>query len=127
VEKTVQSGEVVDISDHSEELLWISIHYRPSLFHRLVAFLYKSEIILISVTLDNGSEKVFRLPTGTLEQGFLLNPFLENNKSLENFLNAYRGDIKLSGFSIHCLPGQTWFNTKYFDLELSIVNSQSGL
>lgn len=125
LEKTIQSGENVDIAQYSEQLLWLSIDYTPSWMHRLVAFLYKPEIIIMRVGLEDGTHKNFRLVGGNLKDGFLLNPLLEGNVALERFLNTQLPQTKIISFTVASIPGNTFFNTTRFNLRLSSLKSEA--
>ena len=126
LERSIQSGENVDVSQFSNELLWLKVDYRPSLLHRLIAFFYKPEVLNIGVILEDGINKNFRLVGGNLKDGFLLNPLLEGNVALERFLNTHQPQTKIASFTIVSNPGQTWFSTRYFDLQVIALKSKAA-
>lgn len=121
----IQSGENVDISQFSEKLLWLKVNYRPSLLHKVCAFLYKPEVIIIRVTLTDGTDKNFRLVGGNLKTGFLLNPLIEGDKALEDFLNSHSPVTPITSFTIASIPGNTFGRTKEFEFELIEIKKEA--
>jgi hypothetical protein len=118
IEKTIQSGEYVDVAEFSQKLLWLKVHYNPSFLHKLSAFFYKPEILVIGVNLEDGTDRNFRLVGGNLEDGFLLNPLLEGDKALSDFLNSHTPITKIKSFTVASMQGNSFFPTKSFALEL---------
>ena len=124
IQKTIKSGENVDVSAFSDKLLWLQVDYRPSFLHRLLTFFYKPEILWMRVTIKNGTDRHFRLVAENLGDGFLLNPLLEGNAALEKFLTTHQPETKISSFAVESSPGQTLFSTQFFDLKLWLLKSQ---
>ncbi|MCB1120076.1 MAG: hypothetical protein KJT03_00890 [Verrucomicrobiae bacterium] len=120
-EKEVYSMQEVDISAYADDLLWMTIDYRPSLVHRIAAFFYKPEILWLEIHLASGEKKVFRLPAGVLDSGFLLNPLLKDNKAFESFLKEPKVNDKITSFLIATTPGLTPRGTNQFGVVLKRV------
>ncbi len=125
LKRKIQSGENVDISNFSDQLLWLKVDYSPSFLHKLCAFFYKPEIVIMRVTLEDSTDKNFRLVGGNLKQGFLLNPLLEGDKALEDFLNTHAPFTKITSFTIASIPGNTFFPTSHFELELIALKKEA--
>ncbi|MCB1120383.1 MAG: hypothetical protein KJT03_02440 [Verrucomicrobiae bacterium] len=115
---TIRSGEGVNIAAYSGDPIWLKVDYRPSILHRMWAFLYKPETLYIKVTLEDGSSRKYRLPSGVLEDGFLLNPLIDSNSALEAFLKSHKPGIRITSFTIENDSDRTLFRTKEFGLTL---------
>lgn len=126
IERPVRALEEIDVSHFPNDILWLKVDYRPSLFHRLAAFFYKPEILRIHLQLENGERKSFRLPAGVLDTGFMLNPLLENNGDLERFLHGYQAGSAIRSFSIESSPGLTPFATREFGIRLERIQVRDG-
>ncbi|CCD29572.1 conserved membrane hypothetical protein [Candidatus Glomeribacter gigasporarum BEG34] len=63
---------------NTELPLFAEIDIHPTLLGRLLSFLYKPSALEISVKLNNGIKKNFRLVASMAKTGFLLSPLVEN-------------------------------------------------
>lgn len=63
---------------NSEYPLYAKIELRPSALGRLVKALFKINPLQISITLENGQTRQYRLVSGMAEAGFMLSPLIEN-------------------------------------------------
>jgi hypothetical protein len=121
VSKQVTSDESVDVLAYSESALWLKIDYRPSLLHRLAAFLYKPEILMLQVEFEDGSSGYYRLPGGVLEDGFLLNPVFDSNETLAEYLTTFEVKKRISHFAVSSFVGHSFFRTTQFEIEVSAL------
>ena len=125
IEKTIQSGEYVDIAEFSQKLLWLKVHYNPSFLHKLSSFFYKPEVLVIGLNLEDGTSRNFRLVGGNLNEGFLLNPLMEGDKALSDFLNTHTPITKVKSFTVASIEGNSFFPTKSFALELNELKKEA--
>ena len=116
--KPITVAEEIDISTHTDKILWLKVEYKPSLLHKAVSFLYKPEILIIKITTDKDETKLYRLIGENLENGFLLNPTLNSMVSLESFLETGQWNERVKQFSIHSSTGMNPFPTKSYRIEL---------
>lgn len=86
-------GEVVNVPrDHGP--LFVRIKFEKSLVGELANLLLKSAFLTISVTLDDGTVKGYRLVAGMTEAGFLLSPLVSSAK---DFAHLYTDPAALDG------------------------------
>lgn len=118
----VRFGEEIDVSSLSGHPLWLKVEYEPSMFHNLTSILYKPEILVMKVTTVSGNSNAYRLIGKNLKNGFLLNPTLDSNESIESFLKTNKGKDRIASISIHSWPGLNPFPTTEFGIELIELN-----
>ena len=76
-----QFGETVAVPDAGDQPVWVEMDIKKSLNGKIVSILYKPSVLLLKISLRNGSENVFRIIPGMARSGFLLSPFIGNNAS----------------------------------------------
>ena len=62
----------------SEHLVWVQIILEQPLHGRLVNAVFKSPVVELVLTLDDGTESRYRLVPGMARQGFLLSPTIDS-------------------------------------------------
>lgn len=63
---------------NSEYPLYAKIELRPSMLGRLVKSLFKLNPLQISITLENGQTRQYRIISGMAEAGFMVSPLIES-------------------------------------------------
>lgn len=88
---TGRLGEDVDLSDLSQQNLWVTIDYRFNLLGSIRRFLYRPPEVFLTITDTNGGQSVHRLPAPIGRTGFMLNPIADD---LLEFMRAAGGKPK---------------------------------
>lgn len=95
----VSFGKPVPLPSSSAGPIWAEIEINQSLLGAVVSALYKPPILSLTVTLRDGRQGDFRLVPGMTRSGFLLSPFIGDQKSFA-LLTARDGLNSLAGFEV---------------------------
>jgi len=71
----------------SPGLLFARLKIQPTPAGRFLSFIYKPELLYLSLELADGSKRLFRLPSGLAEAGFLLSPLVETTPEFAFLFN----------------------------------------
>lgn len=116
-------GETVTLPI-SSDAVFSRINISPSPLGKIANILYKPSQLQITLNLENGSSKTFRLISGMTKEGVIISPLIENTSE---FLLMYEGtnnlqSKKVKSFSINAVDGKIFWNSKYniefYDLDL---------
>jgi hypothetical protein len=66
---------------NSARPLFAELEIRPTLFGRLVAFLYKPSQLKITLELESGEKKEYRIISGMAKSAFLISPLVDSNET----------------------------------------------
>ncbi len=72
-------GETVSLP-HTSAPLFAEIDVRQTLIGRMVSFLYKPTILTITLDLENGTQRNYRLVSGMAKAGFVISPLVEGTE-----------------------------------------------
>ncbi len=78
--RTLRIGERLPLE--GDEPQFLSVTTRKTLFGWLSQFIFKPGIMVLTVTLADGSERTYRIVPEIARKGFLLSPLIENNVNL---------------------------------------------
>lgn len=89
-ERTVDSklGEVIPLGDLTTANVWMQVDFNFTLLGKLKRFFLRPPLVQLRITDEKGTETVHRLPRPIAENGFMLNPVV--NDQLE-FMRAAGG------------------------------------
>jgi hypothetical protein len=79
----------VDVRAFSEEPLWMTVDVRLTVLGRLMALVYKTPPITLTVTDTEGRPSEFRLPIGQARTGFIVNPLVVDTASYALFTGGF--------------------------------------
>ena len=98
---TGQLNETLKLPDSTEPIFAV-VELHPTLFGRLVAFVYKPAILRIILELDNGTSRDFRMVSGMGKAGFLLSPLVQNTRDFAMLLedSSYLSDHRVKAVRI---------------------------
>jgi hypothetical protein len=107
-------GEAVSVPTQAAPV-FVEILIKPSILGKLAALLYKPSRLSITMSLENGSTKIYRLVSGMASAGFIVSPLIENT---DEFGLLYAGASNLDHkavrfFSISALNNEFEWNTSY--------------
>jgi hypothetical protein len=104
------------LPDQREEL-YASIHLQKSWLGRLTSFFYRGSEVYARFTLDDGSVHELRVLPANLENGVLLNYFMDvsNPTHMVNYLaRESRGNPRCLQLEIH--PLRSWAYRRQFEV-----------
>lgn len=115
-------GEEV-IMPNSNQMLFAEIKIKQTLIGRLISFLFKPSQLQISVILERGDTKTYRIPSKMAESGFIISPVMESS---EDFVAAYDDpkflrQNRVKSFVISSRKRGGFFWEKNYDITLSEV------
>lgn len=92
-------------------LVFAQFDIRPSLLGRVAALLFRPSKLEITVTLDGGAQKKYRLVSSMAKAGFLLSPLVETGAEFSNLYGAadLLDDKRVTAFSVDTARGFRWF------------------
>lgn len=90
-EITAHPKEEIDISDLSDQHIWVKIDYGYNLLGKLRRFFFKPPLVNLRIIDEAGIESVHRLPETIGRAGFMLNPVIND---LLDFMRAAGGTPK---------------------------------
>lgn len=105
----------VDIPYAGRDLFWCKINIRYNLIGRLMKFLFKPAKIAIEYYDEDGERYEQPIIPMSADYGFLINPLINDNKSLLNF---YQTNIKLSHINKIRIKYLHWFSKYCFKDEI---------
>lgn len=107
-------GEAVSVPKVQGKI-FVQLDIKPSLLGRLVSFLYRPDQLQMTLKLQGGHSKTFRIISGMARAGFILSPMVEDTKE---FLMLYGDDAlldekRVESISIGTSSGSNllWSNT----------------
>ena len=118
IKSKVARGEMVDISQYSDNPLWLRVQYRQPILHKVIAFFHKPEILYIIINTNAGETHQYRLVSSNLENGILLNPKLDTNKDIQDFLDNGKLSENISSFSLFSKSNIVRLKTQEFEIEV---------
>jgi hypothetical protein len=89
----------VELRELQDSNVWLTVKYKPSYLGKIRALLYKSPSVMITVFAGNTILRRFRLVGPMAEDGFLVNPLIENQVDLLRFISGQSGKL-VTAFSI---------------------------
>jgi hypothetical protein len=95
----IHFNERIELAELTNGNVWLAVKYEPSWLGRIRALLYKPPFVTITVFNGQTELGTFRLVGEMATQGFLLNPLIEEQVNLLDFL-AGRNKKPVSSFSI---------------------------
>lgn len=106
--KLYSFGERVELPQGGQ-LVFTKIDIHPTLLGRLVSFFYKPTQLQITLELNDGTKKKYRIIRGMIKSGFLLSPLIENNEEFRLlYANSYALEKKtLKSFKIDSVNGKS--------------------
>jgi hypothetical protein len=115
-EKTVAFDEAALVPDSGGLPIWAEVHVAPSLLGRLRQFLYKPPLLEFDVESGDGTKERYGYVQAMGDAGFILSPFLRNEKDLIAYQTQKR-DYPVKKFSLHSAPG----GEKYWKSNIRVV------
>ncbi len=109
-ERRARLGETVRLPSGGPAL-FAQIGIQSSWPGKIAALLFRPSKLEITVTLEGGAQKKFRMVSSMAEAGFLLSPLVENGTEfaklygMENFLS----DKRVTSFSVDTTRAYRWF------------------
>lgn len=88
---TTHPGDLIDVSDLNDQLIWVEIDYKFNLLGKLRRFFFKPPLVNLRIIDEDGVESVHRLPGPIGRAGFMLNPVIND---LLDFMRAAGGTPK---------------------------------
>lgn len=121
-------GESVNLP-HSNQLTFAQVEIKPSILGQIASMLYKTSQLQITLELNNGIEKKYRIISGMAKSGFMISPLIESTTEFE-VLYSKKGflDNKLVK-SITITPdvmGSMFWNQNYI-ITFSQVKTSSSI
>lgn len=102
-----QTGDWVDVPDAGEDWQLLELHLQPTLAGRLRTLVYKMPVIEMAVRFDDRTEQAFRVNIGSIETGFILNPFFGTLMSIDQWPLG-DGARRVTAFRISTAADQAW-------------------
>ena len=98
-EDKIQFNERIELGELRHDNVWVAVKYEPSFLGRIRSLLYKPPSVKITVFDQNTTLGRFNLVGPMVEDGFLLNPVIENQFDLLRFIGGQSGK-QITSFSI---------------------------
>jgi len=86
-------GEPVTLPAATNGPVWVEIEINKSLAGTVVSTLYKPPVLMLTVSLQDHTQRRFRLVPGMAGGGFLLSPLIADNRSFAALASAGRQDL----------------------------------
>ncbi|MGA2280976.1 MAG: hypothetical protein ABSG80_11815 [Verrucomicrobiota bacterium] len=86
-------GEPVTLPDATNGPVWVEIEIKKSLAGIVVSTLYKPPVLMLTVLLQDHTERRFRLVPGMAGGGFLLSPLIADNRSFAKIASTGLQDL----------------------------------
>jgi hypothetical protein len=86
-------GEPVTLPVATNGPVWVEIEIRKSLAGTVISALYKPPVLMLTVSLQNRTQRRFRLVPGMAGGGFLLSPLIADNRSFAALASTGRQDL----------------------------------
>lgn len=96
---TSQWGDTVAVPDAGGQPVWVEMDITKSSKGKIISALYKPSVLLLKVSLRDGSQSVFRIIPGMAHSGFLLSPFIGNDLSF-GWLISKDSQQRLAGLEV---------------------------
>jgi len=114
-------GDYINIPA-ANDLLFVKIKILPTILGRIASFIYKPTQLEISLKLENGEVKSYRIISGMTQTGFIMSPLIENNIE---FISLYIGEgltdhKKVKSFAIRPRGGRILWKENY-EVEYSLL------
>ncbi len=113
----------------SEEVLFAEFDIKPTLFGRAMSIIYKRPKIEISIVLESGRSRTYRIIPGMAKSGFIISPLIERTREFI-FLNkpyqSYLSPNRVKSIVISSTQGifKSW--DEHFMLRLGKVKIESN-
>lgn len=106
---TQRLGAAVSLAQRSD-MLFAQFDIKPGIVGKMASLLLRPPQLAITVTLDNGSTKTFRLVSGMAKAGFLLSPLVENSDEFSYMFGKSQLLIgkRVTSFSINTEQQNRW-------------------
>ena len=75
---TIHLGETLKIDGRDNSLIWVRIDLEKTMLGRILAILTKAPLLMLEVTLRDGTSHAFRILPAAAAEGFLLSPVVES-------------------------------------------------
>jgi hypothetical protein len=112
---TYSLGETVFLP-RSSEPLFAEVDIHQTLIGRLVSLLYKPTILTITLDLENGTQRNYRLISGMAKAGFVISPLVENTEDFAVLFGdkSYWREKRVKAIGIAPAGGRSvLWNSKY--------------
>ena len=112
------------VNPYENGLVFLKVKLRKSLPGALLSVFYKTEPVFISVKLQNGHEKDFRIIPSMSETGFLLSPFVENTTGFSNLYAAgyfSEGNSTNRVKSVVIKPNKNWQYSNLIEVTFELL------
>ena len=86
-------GEPVTLPAATNGPVWVEIEIKKSLAGTVVATLYKPPVLMLTVSLQDHTQRRFRLVPGMAGSGFLLSPLIADTRSFAALASTGRQDL----------------------------------
>ena len=86
-------GEPVTLPVATNGPVWVEIEIKKSLAGTVVSTLYKPPVLMLTVSLQDHTQRRFRLVPGMAGGGFLLSPMIADNRSFAALASIGRRDL----------------------------------
>ena len=105
-QQTAQWGQAIDVKARGP--LWVSIDVQQTLAGRILEDLFKLPPLEIDVTLDDGSVMHRRYIPKIGQAGFIVSPYLENEKDFANLAERKPPRLPVKSFTLVSPYGGLW-------------------
>jgi hypothetical protein len=86
-------GEPVILPAATNGLVWVEIEIKKSLLGTVVSTLYKPPVVMLAVSFQDHTQRLFRLVPGMAGGGFLLSPLIADTRSFAALASTGRKDL----------------------------------
>ena len=115
-------GEIVEIP-HNREILFAEIEIKLTLFGRIAAALFKPNQLQITVTLNDGSVKNYRIASVMTKSGFVLSPLIENASDFSAIYNTIPSARQVKSFVISSRGHRKFFWQPTYKITLNAIKA----
>lgn len=115
-------GQKVSIPEGAAPV-FAKIHINQSISGKLANALFKPSQLQITLDLDNGSTRKYRIVSGMAKSGLLISPLIEDTKEFGLLYagGGYLYDKRVKSFSIEAASGKSLWASEY-DIEFIALN-----
>ena len=129
-EEILKIGEYYDLKD-TNKIYFIKMNIEYSLLGKGLRFAYKPFIISIIFTLEDGSERRHRVVIPIYKDGIMVNPYIEKEKDLFNFITGNRSaEKKIKSFRFEVSSSTALLNyvaVKSYDENINLSVSEISI
>jgi hypothetical protein len=120
-------GESVHLPQSSQPL-FVQIEIKPTILGRIASVLFKPNRLQITLELNNGMKKKYRIVAGMAKSGFLISPLIENTAEFGMLYgkNSYLDEKLVKSFSIGSRHGRTMFWNDVYTVTFSQMGTISS-